>query len=76
MYLAGLTELVIGVVILSGQLTRPVVAIGAVIFTLTLLEFGWPELLGHLPFYGIMFTLFIAPEADAWHVRRALRPAA
>jgi len=75
-YLAGLTELVIGVVILSGQLTRPVVAIGAVIFTLTLLEFGWPELLGHLPFYGIMFTLFIAPEADAWHVRRALRPAA
>ena len=75
-YTAGVVELVIGIVILSGQLTRPVIAIGAVIFTVTLVEFGWLELLGHLPYYGIMFTLFIAPEADAWHVRRALRPAA
>src|SRR5205807_9242028 len=75
-YPAGVVELVIGIVILSGQLTRPVIAIGAVIFTVTLVEFGWLELLGHLPYYGIMFTLFIAPEADAWRVRRALRPAA
>ena len=73
---AGTTELVIGLVIMSGQLTRPVMAIGAVLFTVTLFVFGWPELLGHLPLFGIMLLLFIAPNADPWHVRRALRPAA
>lgn len=75
-YLAGLTELVVGAVIMSGQLTRPVIAAGAVLFTITLPVFGWSELLGHLPFYGIMFVLFMVPEADAWNARRRLRPAA
>jgi len=72
-YLAGLTELVIGIVIVSGQLTRPVMAIGAVLFTITLPVFGWLELLGHLPYYGIMLTLFIAPSADPGVVRTQLR---
>jgi len=72
-YLAGLTELVIGVVIISGQLTRPVMAVGAVLFTITLPVFGWLELLGHLPYYGIMLTLFIAPSADPRAVRTQLR---
>jgi uncharacterized membrane protein YphA (DoxX/SURF4 family) len=75
-WLAGVTELVIGVVILSGQITRPVMAVGFALFTVTLIVFGLPELIGHLPYYGIMFTLFIAPDADSWHVRRALRRAA
>jgi uncharacterized membrane protein YphA (DoxX/SURF4 family) len=75
-YLAGLTELVIGIIVLSGQLTRPVMALGAVIFTATLAVFGWTEFLGHLPFYGIMFVLFMAPNADSWQVKRQLRPAA
>jgi len=73
---AGTTELTIGLVIMSGQLTRPVMAVGAVLFTSTLFVFGWAELLGHLPFFGIMFLLFIAPSADPSRVRRALRPAA
>jgi uncharacterized membrane protein YphA (DoxX/SURF4 family) len=72
-YLAGLTELVIGLVIVSGQLTRPVMAVGAVLFTVTLPVFGWTELLGHLPYYGIMLTLFIAPSAEPRQVRRQLR---
>jgi uncharacterized membrane protein YphA (DoxX/SURF4 family) len=72
-YLAGLVELVIGVVIVSGQLTRPVMAAGAVLFTATLPIFGWSELLGHLPYYGIMLTLFIAPSADPRQVHRQLR---
>jgi uncharacterized membrane protein YphA (DoxX/SURF4 family) len=72
-YLAGLTELVIGIVIISGQLTRPVMAVGAALFTMTLPVFGWLELLGHLPYYGIMLTLFIAPSADPSDVRRQLR---
>jgi uncharacterized membrane protein YphA (DoxX/SURF4 family) len=75
-YLAGLTELVIGVVIMSGQLTRPVMAVGAILFTMTLPVFGWTEFLGHLPFYGIMLVLFMAPNADSWQVKQQLRPAA
>jgi uncharacterized membrane protein YphA (DoxX/SURF4 family) len=72
-YLAGLIELVIGLVIVSGQLTRPVMAAGAVLFTATVPIFGWLELLGHLPYYGIMLTLFIAPSADPRAVRNQLR---
>lgn len=75
-WLAGAIELTIGLVIVSGQITRPVMAVGAAIFTMTLFVFGWPELLGHLPLYGIMLLLFVAPNADTWQVRRALRPAA
>jgi uncharacterized membrane protein YphA (DoxX/SURF4 family) len=75
-WLAGLTELAIGVVILSGQVTRPVMAIGFALFTVTLIVFGLPEFIGHLPYYGIMLTLFIAPDANSWRVQRALRTAA
>lgn len=72
-WMAGTAELAIGAVIMSGQITRPVMAIGAFLFTVSLIAFGWPELLGHLPYYGIMLILFIAPNADSWHVRHALR---
>jgi uncharacterized membrane protein YphA (DoxX/SURF4 family) len=75
-WLAGATELVIGVVILSGQITRPVMAVGFALFTVTLIVFGLPELIGHLPYYGIMRTVVIAPDANSWQVRRALRRAA
>jgi uncharacterized membrane protein YphA (DoxX/SURF4 family) len=75
-WLAGTTELVIGIVVLSGQITRPVMAVGFALFTVTLLVFGLPELIGHLPYYGIMLTLFISPDADSWHAQRALRHAA
>ena len=75
-WIAGLTELVIGIVIVSGQLTRPAMAVGFVLFSVTLLVFGLPELIGHLPYYGIMLTLFISPDANLWRVRRALRQAA
>jgi uncharacterized membrane protein YphA (DoxX/SURF4 family) len=75
-YLAGVIELVVGIVIMSGQVTRPVMAVSALLFTVTLPVFGWTEVLGHLPYYGIMFVLFMAPSADAWHVTRQLRPAA
>jgi uncharacterized membrane protein YphA (DoxX/SURF4 family) len=75
-WLAGTTELAIGLVIMSGQITRPVMAIGAFLFTISLFYFGWLELLGHLPFFGIMLLLFIAPNANSWRARQALRPAA
>ena len=75
-WLAGLTELVIGVVILSGQITRPVMAVGFALFTVTLVVFGLPEFIGHLPYYGIMLTLFITPDPDSSQAQRALRRAA
>jgi len=75
-WLAGATELAIGIVILSGQITRPVMAVGFGLFTVTLVVFGLPEFIGHLPFYGILLTLFIAPDANSWRVQRALHRAA
>src|SRR5204863_534354 len=39
-WLAGVTELAIGVVILSGQITRPVMAVGFALFTVTPSVFG------------------------------------
>ena len=75
-FIAGLTELAIGVVIMSGQLTRPVMTIGAILFTATVPIFGWTEQIGHLPFYGIMFVLFMVPNANSWAAKRGLRPAA
>jgi uncharacterized membrane protein YphA (DoxX/SURF4 family) len=75
-WLAGTVELVIGIVIISGQITRPVMAIGFVLFTVTLAVFGLPELIGHLPYYGIMLALFITPDADSWNAKRAMRRAA
>jgi hypothetical protein len=72
-YLAGAVELAIGLVIMSGQFTRPAMALGAALFTVTLPLFGWAELLGHLPYYGIMLTLFLAPSARSDRVRRQLR---
>jgi len=72
-FLAGLIELVIGIVIMSGQLTRPVMAVGAVLFTITLPLFGWLELLGHLPYYGMMLTLFLSPYPGSPRVKRQLR---
>lgn len=72
-FLAGGTELLIGAVLMSPFVTRPVAAIGAAIFTASLPFFGWSELLGHLPFYGMMFLLFIAPKADSPRVRGAMQ---
>ena len=72
-FLAGVTELVIGAVIVSPWVTRPVMAIGALIFTASLFVFGWKELLGHFPFYGIFFLLFIAPKADSRRVQGAMQ---
>lgn len=75
-WVAGTTELAIGLVIMSGQITRPAMAVGAFLFTISLFYFGWLELLGHLPFFGIMLLLLIAPNADNRRARQALRPAA
>ncbi len=70
---AGILEFVIGAWIASGQVTRLAIILAWFPFNVTLLLFGWDELLGHLPVYGIMFMLLTAGQADAWHVRRPLQ---
>lgn len=70
---AGVLEFAIGAWIASGQVTRLAILVAWLPFNVTLLLFGWDELLGHLPIYGVMFMLLAAPEADAWHVRQQLR---
>ena len=61
-----------GMMVVAGSLA-PFRRASAVIFTASLCVFGWTELLGHLPFYGIFFLLFIAPKADSRRVRGALQ---
>ncbi|HET8570050.1 MAG TPA: hypothetical protein VFM93_13810 [Candidatus Limnocylindria bacterium] len=75
-WLAGTVELMVGAVILSPWVTRPVMVVGAALFSVSLLLFGWRELLGHLPFYGLFLLLLLAPKADSPRVRRAMKPAA
>lgn len=70
---AGVIEFAIGAWIVSGQATRLAILVAWFPFNITLLLFGWDELLGHLPIYGIMFMLLTAAKADAWHIRRQLQ---
>lgn len=70
---AGIAEFVIGAWIMSGQVTRLAILLAWFPFNVTLLVFGWLELLGHLPIFGIMFMLLCASEVDAWRTRQRLR---
>ena len=54
---AGATELLFGLLVLSGALPQVAVLVAAVPFNLTLLLFGQTELVGHLPVYGVFLTL-------------------
>ena len=56
---AGLAEATIGALILSGLWTRAVVLLASLPFNLTVPFFGWPELVGHLPTYGVVVVLLI-----------------
>lgn len=61
---AGATELLFGLLVLSGAMPQLAMLVAAVPFNATLLIFGAPELLGHLPVYGVFLTL-LAYGSDA-----------
>lgn len=66
---AGATELLFGLLVLSGAAPQVVVLVAAVPFNATLLLFGQTELLGHLPVYGVFFTLLVLgsdPTTARW----------
>lgn len=56
---AGATELLFGLLVLSAAAPQVVVLVAAVPFNATLLLFGQTELLGHLPVYGVFLTLLV-----------------
>lgn len=55
--IAGVTEVLFGLLMLSGAMPQTAVLVAAVPFNATLLLFGSTELLGHLPVYGVFLTL-------------------
>jgi hypothetical protein len=54
---AGATELLFGLLVLSGALPQVAVLVAGIPFNATLLLFGGTEMLGHLPVYGVFLTL-------------------
>ena len=54
---AGATELLFGLLVISGALPQVAVLVAGIPFNATLLLFGGTELLGHLPVYGVFLTL-------------------
>jgi uncharacterized membrane protein YphA (DoxX/SURF4 family) len=56
---AGIVEVVLGLLIVSGFLTRLVILAAWIPFNLSLPFLGWGELIGHLPTYGIMAVLLL-----------------
>jgi hypothetical protein len=56
---AGATELLFGLLVISGALPQLAVLVAGIPFNATLLLFGSTELLGHLPVYGIFLTLLV-----------------
>lgn len=56
---AGAIELAIGLLLVLGIFVRETIVVAWLPFNLTLTVFNWVELVGHLPFYGIMALLLV-----------------
>lgn len=57
--LAGGTELLFGLLIISGAMPQLTVIVAGIPFNVTLFFLGAPELIGHLPIYGAMLALLV-----------------
>jgi hypothetical protein len=56
---AASTELLFGLLLISGAAPQVAVLVAGIPFNATLYFFGAPELIGHLPVYGIMLALLV-----------------
>ena len=63
--LAGCVELLFGLLVLSGAAPQVVGLVAAVPFTASLALFGTPELIGHLPVYGVLLSLVVLGSSPA-----------
>lgn len=57
--MAGATELLFGLLIISGALPQLAVIVAGIPFNATLFFLGSSELIGHLPIYGAMLALLV-----------------
>ncbi|MBC7646799.1 MAG: DoxX protein [Pseudopedobacter sp.] len=56
---AASVELIVGLWLMLGIFPREVIVVAWLPFNLTLTQFNWVELVGHLPIYGAMATLLV-----------------
>jgi hypothetical protein len=56
---AGAVELLVGLWLLFNIFPREIIIVAMLPFNLTLTYFNWTELIGHLPFYGILAVLLV-----------------
>jgi len=56
---AGAVELLVGIWVTFGIFIRLIIVIAWFPFNLTLTHFNWIELIGHLPFYGLLAVLLV-----------------
>jgi len=56
---AASVELIVGLWLMLGIFPREIIVIAWLPFNLTLTQFDWVELVGHLPIYGAMATLLV-----------------
>lgn len=57
--IAGVTELLFGLLVISGAFPQVAVLVAMVPFNATLVLFGQTELVGHLPVYGVFLALLV-----------------
>lgn len=57
--IAGVTELLFGLLVISGAFPQVAVLVAMVPFNATLILFGQTELVGHLPVYGVFLALLV-----------------
>ncbi len=57
--IAGATELLFGLLVISGAFPQVTVLVAMVPFNATLLLFGQTEMVGHLPVYGVFLALLV-----------------
>lgn len=57
--IAGVTEVLFGLLVLSGAMPQLAVLVAGIPFNATLILFGATEMLGHLPVYGVFLTLLV-----------------
>lgn len=71
---ASATELLLGLVLISGAAPQVVVLVAAVPFNLTLIFFDRFELIGHLPVYGAILALLVyGSDPQLTHVTSRFR---
>jgi hypothetical protein len=57
--IAGTVELLLGLMLIAGTYVRLMIIVTLIPFNLSLPFFGWRELVGHLPTYGILALLLL-----------------